>query len=92
MTTAQDVKAGAIVAYNSVQAAVKRIVRTLKAIYTVTKKHVPAWIGAILTVCLFIPGPLDEFLVLLVIAGMIGFKPVMRRELFAAIRGAWTCG
>lgn len=63
--------------------------RTVRAIIVLTKRHVPAWLGAVLTVCLFIPGPLDEFLVLLVIAGMVGFKPVMRSDLASGIREAW---
>jgi integrase len=40
------------------------------AILTVTRRHFPAWMGAVLTICLLIPGPVDE----LAIAGMAAFK------------------
>jgi hypothetical protein len=67
-----------------------RLLRTAHAIFAVTKRHVPAWLAAVLTVCLFIPGPLDEFLVLLVIAAMVAFKPAMRSDLVSAISQAWN--
>lgn len=68
---------------------VKRAWHVLHAILTVTKRHVPKWLAGILTVCLFIPGPLDEFLVLIVIGVMVRFKPVMRRELVTGAKEAW---
>jgi hypothetical protein len=68
---------------------IRRLFRVGHAVFTVTKRHVPKWIAAVLTICLFIPGPLDEFLVLLVIAGMVGFKPAMRADLAGAISQAW---
>lgn len=67
----------------------RKALRTARAIFTVTRRHVPAWLGAVLTVCLFIPGPLDELLILLVIACMVGFKPVMRADLTHAVAQAW---
>jgi hypothetical protein len=69
---------------------IRRAIRVGHAVFTVTRRHVPKWIAAVLTICLFIPGPLDEFLVLLVIAGMVGFKPAMRSDLIGAISQAWT--
>jgi len=66
-----------------------RIIRVARAIFAVTRRHVPAWIGAVLTVCLFIPGPLDEILVLLVIGVMVAFKPVMRADLVGSVHQAW---
>lgn len=69
---------------------VHRSWRVLHAVLTVTKRHVPKWVAGLLTVCLFIPGPLDEVLVLLVIGVMVGFKPVMRRDLASGIKSAWN--
>ncbi len=66
----------------------RTIARVLHAALTVTRRHVPKWIGVLITVCLFIPGPLDELLVLIVIAVMIAFKPAMRADLVAAVREA----
>lgn len=68
---------------------IRRLWRVLHAVLTVTRRHVPKWIAGVLTVCLFIPGPLDELLVLLVIAVMIAFKPAMRSDLVSATRAAW---
>ena len=49
----------------------------------------PAWIGGLLTVCLLIPGPVDELLVLLLIAGIAAFKPAMRADFAVTIPQAW---
>ena len=69
--------------------AARRTWRVLHALLTVTKRHIPKWLAGVLTVCLFIPGPLDELLVLLVIAGMVGFKPAMRADLASGIKQVW---
>lgn len=69
---------------------IRRSWRVLHAVLTVTKRHVPKWVAGLLTVCLFIPGPLDEVLVLIVIGVMVGFKPVMRADLKSATRSAWA--
>lgn len=68
---------------------VRRVLAVGKAVLVVTKRHVPKWVAGVLTVCLFIPGPLDELLVLLVIAVLVAFKPVMRADLASATRAAW---
>lgn len=68
---------------------IRRTWRVLHAVLVVTKRHVPKWVAGVLTVCLFIPGPLDELLVLLVIAVMVAFKPAMRHELVSGARAAW---
>lgn len=68
---------------------VRRVLAVGRSIFTVTRRHVPRWIAGLLTVCLFIPGPLDEILVLLVIAVMVAFKPVMRADLASGIKEAW---
>lgn len=80
---------GVTVAWMATVRTARRIGRAAHAIFTVTRRHVPAWMAGVLTVCLFIPGPVDEFLVLIVIAGMVWFKPAMRSELVTATRKAW---
>lgn len=77
-------------AYDASKLFAARSIRVARAIFAATKCHVPAWMAAVLTVCLFIPGPLDELLVLLVIAGMVAFKPVMRADLASAVQTAWA--
>jgi hypothetical protein len=71
-------------------ATARKLIRTAGAILTVTRRHVPAWIGGLLTICLLIPGPVDELLVLLVIAAMAAFKPAMRADFARTIPQAWT--
>lgn len=68
---------------------VRRVVRTLHALITITRRHVPAWLGAALTLALIIPGPIDELLVLVVIAGFAAAKPLMRAELRTGAVTAW---
>jgi hypothetical protein len=69
---------------------IRRTWRVMHSILVVTRRHVPRWVSVLLGVCLFIPGPLDELLVLLVIAGLVGFKPVMRADLASGIKSAWN--
>jgi len=69
------VVAAIAVAATAIRTATRKLLRTASAIVTVTKRHVPAWLGAVLTICLLIPGPVDELLVLLVIGAMAAFKP-----------------
>lgn len=76
---------GAAIASNT-----RRVLRTLHAIIRMTRRHVPKWVAALLTVALLIPGPQDELIVLLVIAGFAAFKPDMRRDIATATREAWT--
>jgi hypothetical protein len=68
----------------------RRLIRTGHVTITVTRRHVPAWIAGLLTICLIIPGPVDELLVLLVIAGMAAFKPAMRADFADVIPQAWA--
>lgn len=67
----------------------RTLLRTLRAILAVARRHVPAWLSGVLTVCLIIPGPLDELAVLLVITAMIGIKAEMRADLTRSVRIAW---
>ena len=68
----------------------RRLLRTAHAILAVTRRHVPAWIGGLLTVCLLIPGPVDELLVLVLIAGIAAFKPAMRADFAQTVPQAWA--
>lgn len=68
---------------------IRRVARTLHAVIAITRRHVPAWLGAALTLALIIPGPIDELLVLIVIAGFAAAKPLMRAELRAGAVTAW---
>jgi len=68
----------------------RKLLRTAGAILTVTRRHVPAWMGAVLTICLLIPGPVDELLVLLAVAGMAAFKPAMRADFAQTVPQAWA--
>jgi hypothetical protein len=81
--------ARAAVAVPAIRPTAGKLMRTAKAVFAVCRRHVPAWMGAVLTVCLFIPGPLDELVVLLAIASMVVFKPAMRADMGLAISQAW---
>lgn len=67
----------------------RKLIRAGHATITVTRRHVPAWVGALLTVALLIPGPIDELLVLLLIAGIAAFKPQMRADFARTVPQAW---
>ena len=73
----------------AIAAFTRNTLRALHAVITVTKRHVPAWVGALLTVALLIPGPVDELLVLLLVAGFACFKPEMRADFRRAVPLAW---
>jgi len=88
MDTLITTRGAATIAAAAVIALVRKSIRVTRAVLTVTRRHVPAWVGTLLTVCLLIPGPVDELLVLLVIAGYVAFKPAMRADLAGAIRTA----
>lgn len=84
------VTAALAAAYAYALSTARKLVRTSKAVIAVVRRHVPAWVGALLAVALLIPGPLDELLVLLAIAGFAVFKPAMRADIGRAARVAWT--
>jgi hypothetical protein len=67
----------------------RRLIRALHAAITITRRHVPAWLGVALAIALAIPGPIDELIVLIVVAGFAAAKPAMRAELRAGIPAAW---
>lgn len=71
-------------------AMVRRLFHVLHALFGAVRRHVPVWVGAVLTVCLFIPGPLDELLLLTVIAVFAAFKPAMRTDIRKSVGTAWN--
>lgn len=81
--------AAVIAAVDAIRTTTRKFIRTAHAILTVTRRHVPAWIGGLLTVCLLIPGPVDELLVLLLIAVIAAFKPQMRADFAQTIPTTW---
>lgn len=89
-TTRTAVVAAIAVAATAIRTATRKLLRAAGAIVTVTKRHVPAWLGAVLTICLLIPGPVDELLVLLVIGAMAAFKPAMRADFAQTVPQAWA--
>lgn len=67
-----------------------RIRRTTKGLMAVTRRHVPKWLAAIITIALLIPGPQDELLVLIIIGVYAAFKPAMRKDFATTTREAWS--
>lgn len=74
----------------AVWAVMRRAFRVLHAIIAVSRRHAPKWLAVVLAVALAIPGPIDELVVLLIIGGMVAFKPVMRADMVASVRTAWA--
>jgi hypothetical protein len=81
--------AAVIAAVDAIRTAGRKLIRTAHAMFAVTRRHVPAWVGVVLTVALLIPGPVDELLVLVLIAGFAAFKPEMRADFAQAIPTTW---
>ena len=67
----------------------RRAWRVTRALWTFAKRHVPKWLLPILAVCLAIPGPLDELIVLgLVLIPVLRSRDT-RRDLAASVTEAW---
>lgn len=64
------------------QTAIRRVWLLAYATYRFTRAHVPAWVLPVLGVCLLIPGPFDELLVILLAAGII-IKSKRNRHIYA---------
>lgn len=67
-----------------------RVARTVKGLIGVTKRHMPKWMAAVITIALLIPGPQDELLVLVILGVWAAFKPAMRRDIRATVYEAWN--
>lgn len=78
-----------LAAATATRVVIGKFIRAMRALFNVVRRHVPAWVGVVLTVCLFIPGPLDEFLLLIVIAVFAAFKPAMRSDIRSEVSAAW---
>lgn len=76
-----------IVLAAAIAAGIRRGIRIFRAVMGVATRYIP-WLAAVFTVCLIIPGPLDELGAILVVAVYAAFKPDMRAELGAAVRTA----
>lgn len=90
MDVADAIVTAAVVTAQAIAKTTRRVLRTAKAIITATQRHVPKWMAGVLAIALLIPGPQDELVVLLVIAGFAIFKPAMRQDIATATRNAWT--
>jgi hypothetical protein len=78
-----------VLAGQTVAAYARKVFRAAHAAITVTRRHVPAWVGVALSVALAIPGPIDELIVLVLIAGFAAFKPQMRADFARTVPQAW---
>jgi hypothetical protein len=68
----------------------RRVLRVMCALWRFAKRHAPKWLLPVLVACAFIPGPLDELLVLAVVAFPVLRSAANRAELVAAVRAAWN--
>ena len=80
----------ALVAIASVCVAVRRLRRCMVATLRFTKAHSPRWLVPVIAVCLAIPGPIDEAIVI-----AIGLVVILRtrrnRATYARyLRVAWS--
>jgi hypothetical protein len=71
-------------------ALVCRIVRAAGAVGRFAKAHSPRWLLPVLAVCLAIPGPLDELIVLAIVLVPVLRSRAARAELAASVRAAWN--
>lgn len=68
---------------------VRRLWRVTVALWRFAKAHVPKWLLPVLAVCLAIPGPLDELIVLALVLVPVLRSRDARRELAASVTEAW---
>lgn len=64
--------------------------RVIRAVWAFARKRCPKWLVPVMAVCLVIPGPVDELLVLAVVAYPVLRSAQARRELAGMIRQAWS--
>jgi hypothetical protein len=70
----------------------RRGLRVAGAAIAVTREHAPRWLAVVLSVALAIPGPVDELIVLMIVAFVAWRRPVMRAAMVDAVRVAWSAG
>ena len=71
------------------RARVSRPVRVAGALWRFARAHTPKWLLPVLAVCLAIPGPLDELLVLVLVLAPVLRSRDARRELATSVAAAW---
>lgn len=67
----------------------RRAMRTCRAVAAFTVKYSPKWLLPVLGVCLLIPGPVDELIVLAVVLVPVLRSAQERAELAAMVAAAW---
>jgi hypothetical protein len=63
--------------------------RVTVAVTRYTKRHAPKWLLPLLTVCAFIPGPLDEMLLIVAVLATILRTRHQRRVFTRTVSYAW---
>lgn len=66
--------------------------RVTKAVWRFARSHCPKWLVPVMAVCLAIPGPVDELLVLGLVMYPVLRSREARAELAGMIRQAWASG
>lgn len=66
----------------------RRVVRTAKALVSLTMKRAPKWAAGVVAVALVIPGPLDELVIFPALALYVGLRN--RAEFASVAREAWS--
>jgi hypothetical protein len=62
--------------------------RVVAALWRIKFILMPKWMIPVFAVCLFIPGPLDEFLAIIIVGIRVLCKPELRRIVMTVIRAA----
>ena len=70
--------------------AARRTLRVIAAVWRFARSHSPNWALPVLAACLFIPGPLDELLVLGIAAWPVLRSREARHEFGMAVSEAWN--
>ena len=74
---------------NAVMGALRRVWRVACAVARFAARHSPKWLVPVLPVCLAIPGPLDEAVVLAFVLAPVLRSRENRADLAASVRDAW---
>lgn len=68
---------------------IRRVWRVAVAVTRFAVRHSPKWLVPVLAVCLAIPGPLDELVVLGFVLAPVLRSRENRRELVSSVAAAW---
>jgi hypothetical protein len=80
---------GAMIALCVLPLAYSRTRRVTFAVMAFAKRRAPRWLVPVLVACAFIPGPLDELLVLAAVAYPVLKSQANRAEFKSCVSGAW---